>query len=237
MPMVEGEYVCLSVADTGLGIPREVIDQVFEPFFTTKPVGQGTGLGLSTVYGIVKQSDGYVWPYSEVGAGTTFKIYLPRDGSPRGSATGPPERIVHAASGGESILLVEDDARVRAFAANVLGRAGYNVIEAAGPADALERARELPFDLLLTDVVMPGMSGLTLAHEIAGIASGVRIAFTSGYSEATIGGHGIPEGTPYLPKPFSVAALLGTVRRALDGGGTGNSIGRRPTDGNLARRN
>ncbi|HEX7089334.1 MAG TPA: PAS domain S-box protein [Longimicrobiales bacterium] len=213
-----GRYVRLSVSDTGTGIPEEIKPHIFEPFFTTKPKGKGTGLGLSTVYGIVKQSGGFIWVYSEPGQGTTFKIYLPRvDAAPE---PGVVAQEVAALSGDETILLVEDEAAVRTLARQILERKGYRVITAQHGGEALRVARECadPVDLLLTDLVMPHMDGRELAQQLTAIWPGLRVLFMSGYTGDTIVRRGLFDpDVAFLEKPFTPAALARKVRELLDG--------------------
>jgi PAS domain S-box-containing protein len=208
-----GRYVLLAVSDTGHGMDRATLAHVFEPFFTTKGVGQGTGLGLATVYGIVKQSDGYVWAYSEPGQGTTIKIYLPVTEELADAA--PDERVLHPVAKGELILIVEDDGPVRAIAARTLADVGYRVLEAESGAMAIELLRrtvDRPA-LVLTDVVMPGMSGSELAAAVGRLAPGTPVLFTSGYTDGEILRRGLLEpGADFLPKPFSPEALVRAVR-------------------------
>jgi two-component system, cell cycle sensor histidine kinase and response regulator CckA len=208
-----GRYVLLAVSDTGHGMDRATLAHVFEPFFTTKGVGQGTGLGLATVYGIVKQSDGYVWAYSEPGQGTTIKVYLPLTEELADAA--PDERVLHPVAKGELILIVEDDGPVRAIAARTLADVGYRVLEAESGAMAIELLRrtvDRPA-LVLTDVVMPGMSGSELAAAVRRLAPGTPVLFTSGYTDGEILRRGLLEpGADFLPKPFSPEALVRAVR-------------------------
>lgn len=213
-----GPHVLLSVTDNGMGMDPDVMEHIFEPFFTTKGAGKGTGLGLATVHGIVKQSGGHIWVYSEPGRGTTFKIYLPRvqaeiEGpvsvSPRGAE----------ATGTETIFLVEDDDGVRRAAVRVLRRAGYQVIAADGGVEALAafEAHQGPLDLLITDVVMPGMTGPEVAQRLRETSPGLRVLFVSGYSDEVIARQGlVGPGENYLEKPFVVDALLSRVREVLD---------------------
>jgi PAS domain S-box-containing protein len=213
-----GRYVMLSVTDTGVGMTQEVKERVFEPFFTIKEKGKGTGLGLSTVYGIVKQSGGNIWVYSEVGKGTTFKIYLPRVDE------APDERKEKAVAeelprGNETILLVEDEEDVRKLAVRVLERQGYKVLEAAQGSDALLicEQHEGPTHLMVTDMVMPGMSGRELAENLSSLHPEIKVLYMSGYTDNTIAHHGILEpGLNYIQKPFSVEGLIRKVREALD---------------------
>jgi len=211
-----GSYVMLAVSDTGVGMDAEIQARVFEPFFTTKEPGKGTGLGLSTVYGIVKQSDGYISLSSEPGRGTTFRIYLPRVEAPaatEGQVVSTPPR------GSETILLVEDEDEVRALAREVLEQSGYTVLAASGPAEALgivERHAD-PIHLILTDVVMPHMSGPQLVKDIAPLRPGIKVLYMSGYTADAIAQHGILDpGTSLLQKPFVAHALARKVREVLD---------------------
>jgi PAS domain S-box-containing protein len=212
-----GRYVQLAVSDTGHGMDKATLGQAFEPFFTTKGVGQGTGLGLATVYGIVKQSDGYVWAYSEPGQGTTIKLYLPvTEAAPEAGAA--KEAAPAVAAKGELVLVVEDEAQVRTIAARALTEAGYRVLEAESGARALEIVRhngDRPA-LVLVDVVMPGMSGSELALELAQVAPGVPVLFTSGYTDGEILRRGLLEpGAAFLAKPFSPEGLVGAVRARI----------------------
>jgi CheY-like chemotaxis protein len=216
-----GLYVLLAVTDTGTGMDAETKSRVFEPFFTTKAKGKGTGLGLATVYGIVKQSGGYIWVYSEVGRGTTFKVYLPcLDGSTESAESAAPRRPAPAnLRGTETVLLVEDDPSLRALTRAILQSYGYTVLEAAGAAEALELARrhEGPIHVLLTDVVLPEMYGADLAARIATLRSETKVLCTSGYTDDTIVRQGLQfEGGRFLQKPFSPAALAAKLREMLD---------------------
>jgi len=214
-----GEYVMLSVSDTGVGMDKATRSRAFEPFFTTKEQGKGTGLGLSMVFGIVKQSNGHIWLYSEPGAGTTFRIYLPRvDGAPApvSARTGGGA----ARGGSEKILLVEDEDQIRRVSSAVLTRAGYRVVEARRPSEALEMfARDAEtIDLLLTDVVMPEMSGRQLAERITAASAGVRVLFMSGYTTDAILHHGVlAPGVSFIQKPLTPDSLIRKVREVLDG--------------------
>ncbi len=222
-PMEPGPFVMLSVSDTGCGMDPEVRRRVFEPFFTTKERGKGTGLGLATVYGIIKQSGGYVWVYSEPGNGTTFKIYLPHSQK----VDEPSEAIQDAAlqpGGTETILVVEDEDAVRRLAARVLASAGYDVHTAKCGDEALELAQTTlnKIDLLLTDVVMPGMNGRELAERLARLRPSLAVLFMSGYTDEAISHHGvIAPGISMVSKPFSAAGLLSRVRQSLDAPGGG----------------
>jgi two-component system cell cycle sensor histidine kinase/response regulator CckA len=216
-PVVPGRYVMLAVSDTGMGMTPETRARIFEPFFTTKEKGKGTGLGLSTVYGIIKQSGGYVWVYSEPGRGTTFKIYLPRvDAAPDAML---PAREPATVTGTETILLAEDDEVLRPLARGLLEKLGYQVLDAADAAAALEAARRYrePIHLLLTDVVMPGVSGRELARELEKSRPDTRVLYVSGYTDDAIVHHGMLEpGLNFLQKPFTPASLARKVREVLD---------------------
>ncbi len=215
-----GSYVMIAVSDTGAGIPEAIRDQVFEPFFTTKEVGRGTGLGLSMVYGFIKQSNGHIKLYSEVGHGTTFKLYLPR----AAAAEAMDELPEHALAGGfETILVVEDDPLVRGSVTLQLQSLGYRTLTAASAAEALAVVDAgAPFELLFTDVIMPGgMNGRQLAEEIAKRGSPLKVLFTSGYTENAIIHHGrLDPGVHLLAKPYRKSELAAMVRRAIGGAET-----------------
>ncbi len=204
-----GSYICFAVTDTGCGMNEQTQTRIFEPFFTTKEKGKGTGLGLSTVYGIVKQSGGNIWVYSEPGQGTTFKIYLPRDLSASTTVTGSRlAAVLTPPTGTETILLVEDEEAVRDIAKRILCKAGYTVLAAASPDDALLTCRSHPgkLHLLLTDVVMPQVSGKTLADRLAEARPGIKVLYMSGYADDAILHHGtLAPGTHFIGKPFSAA--------------------------------
>jgi two-component system cell cycle sensor histidine kinase/response regulator CckA len=216
--MEPGAYVMLAVSDTGVGMDAHTRANVFEPFFTTKGKGKGTGLGLSTVYGIVKQSGGYIWVYSEPGKGTTFKIYLPQvknEEEEKTTVEVPPETL----RGNETILLVEDDSDVREVAKVILSQYGYQVIKASNGKEALElvKNKNHEIQLMITDVVMPGMSGRELAAKIAALRKDLKVLYVSGYTDDAIVKHGmLKSDIVYLPKPFSIEDLLTKVRQILD---------------------
>ena len=218
-PVCTGPYVRLTVTDTGIGMDPGTQSHIFEPFFTTKAVGEGTGLGLSTVYGIVKQSRGYVWVESEVGEGTTFKIFLPRRSRPA-AASGPAE-AGQEPRGSETVLLAEDDDAARGLWREMLESLGYVVIEARNGAHALEQAEAHSgrIDLLLSDVVMPRIGGRELAQRLSDHRPGLRVIFMSGYTADTMLRQGIAEtgGSKFLQKPFSAQLLAKKIRETLDG--------------------
>jgi len=211
-----GAYVMVSVRDTGCGMTPAVQERIFEPFFTTKERDRGTGLGLSTVYGIIKQSGGYVWCYSEPGKGTTFEVYLPRVESSDDPA--PIAAPAPASRGSETILLVEDEAPVRLVASRILRQSGYTVIEApdGATAVALCAAHNGPLDLVVTDMVMPGMTAHELAAQVRAMRPGTRALFMSGYTEdAALREHVLEPGAAFLDKPFTVQTLIRAVQGAL----------------------
>jgi two-component system cell cycle sensor histidine kinase/response regulator CckA len=221
VPVRAGPYVRLSASDTGVGMTPEVQAHIFEPFYTTKPPGKGTGLGLATVYGIVKQSDGYIWVYSEPGHGTTFKIYLPREANGV-SVLAPPARPLAAPGGTETIMVVEDDAQIRGLVRGVLDASGYTVLEARRGEEALREGEHHggPIHLLLTDVVMPGISGRELAERLAARHAGLKVLFMSGYTDQVVVERGMIEArAPFLQKPFSPEALRRKLREVLDPAG------------------
>jgi two-component system cell cycle sensor histidine kinase/response regulator CckA len=217
-PTLPGPHVLLAVTDTGLGMDKESQAHIFEPFFTTKEKDKGTGLGLAVVYGVVKQSNGYIWVYSEPGKGATFKIYLPRveEAVEKASqSTGPPKSL----QGSETILLVEDEERLRCLVRTLLAESSYTVLEAGEGAQALEIAHQHQgtIHLLLTDVVMPRMSGKVLAEKMALLHPDTKVLFMSGYTEHAVTAHGVLEaGTFLLQKPFTRDALKRKVREVLD---------------------
>jgi signal transduction histidine kinase len=212
-----GRYVMFAVSDTGVGMDKETQSRIFDPFFTTKARGKGTGLGLATVFGIVQQSRGSIWVYSEPGAGATFKVYLPR--AERASRF-PPAPATRAPRGGtETILLVEDEEPVRLVAREILRRAGYRVLEARSAGEALEisRSHATAIDVLLTDVIMPAMNGRELAARIAAERPLIRALFMSGYTDDLIAHHGVLDpGVSFLQKPLRPDTLLQKVRDVLE---------------------
>ena len=218
-PIVKpGRYVLLAVSDTGSGMDTETQAHIFEPFFTTKKPGKGTGLGLATVYGVVKQSGGFIWVYSEVGKGTSFKIYLPRVDQPEDKGS-VPLPLAEVPRGTETILLAEDEQDVREVAREFLESGGYTVIEAHNGAEALRLAAEhkATIDLLVTDMVMPGMTGKELAGRLRHQHSGIGVIYMSGYSEQTAAETTQADANMLLlTKPFSRGSILRTVREALN---------------------
>jgi two-component system, cell cycle sensor histidine kinase and response regulator CckA len=215
-----GPYVMVAINDTGHGMEDATLARIFEPFFTTKGEGKGTGLGLATVYGIVKQSGGSIAVYSEVGAGTTFKVYLPR--VDEALSVAEPQRAIEQPLGGsETVLIAEDEEGVRKIVSRVLGYHGYTMLEATNGGDAIRvcEAHEKPIDLLITDVVMPGMSGHQLAETLKAIRPELRVLYMSGYTENAIVHHGIVDkAAAFIHKPFTPEALARRVRQVLDGG-------------------
>lgn len=212
------EWVRLTVRDTGAGIPDEIREHLFEPFFTTKAAGKGTGLGLATVYGIVQQAGGRVELQSQLGRGTTFELSFPRSSGPVRPASELPAAALDR--GDEQVLVAEDDAPVRAIIVRALRRAGYRVLAAQNGADALAMVTEMRAkpDLLITDVVMPGMDGRTLVEAARRQQPALRVLYLSGYTHDIITAKGVSElGIELLAKPFTERELLGRVRVILDG--------------------
>jgi CheY-like chemotaxis protein len=214
-----GGYVLLAVSDTGSGMTPQTLGHIFEPFFTTKEPGKGTGLGLATVHGIVKQSGGHIWVYSEPGHGTTFKIHLPRADAPETEPPPPAAAPGELPRGTETILLVEDEASVREILRECLEASGYTVLEASRGEEALSICAnpEAPVHLVMTDVVMPGMSGRELAERLRLSRPEIRILYMSGYTDDAVVIHGVlSEDMAFLQKPFSVENLARKVREVLD---------------------
>jgi PAS domain S-box-containing protein len=212
-----GPYVMLVVEDTGCGMDRETQARIFEPFFTTKELGNGTGLGLATVYGIVKQSGGYIWVYSELGKGTVFKVYLPRV-EKFDQSVEQKESDVLFLQGSETILLAEDSASLREMTREYLESVGYTVLEAVSGKEALQRAKDFdgPIHLLLTDVVMPEMSGPELAAQVGSLRPGTRVIFTSGYTDDAIARQGVLDpAAAFIQKPYRPRALARKIREVL----------------------
>jgi two-component system cell cycle sensor histidine kinase/response regulator CckA len=216
-----GSYVMMSVTDTGCGMSEETKLRVFEPFFTTKGPGRGTGLGLATVYGVVKQSGGYIYVYSEVGRGTTFKIYLPQIDA---EVEKPSTEIENKSQqrGTETVLFVEDEQSVRELVKDYLGANGYHVLEATDGVQALRVAASHPgpIDMLITDVVMPHLSGPELVAQLSKERGEMKVLFISGYTDDTVFRHGVLEGdVAFLQKPFNLKALAQKVREILAAAG------------------
>jgi PAS domain S-box-containing protein len=212
-----GDYTLLAVSDSGQGIAREHLPHIFEPFYTTKEAGKGTGLGLATVYGIVKQSSGFIWVYSEPNLGTTFKIYLPKVS--RATDAEPARLSEESPHGCETVLLVEDETAVRQSTREFLTRRGYTVMEAENGEEAIRTSREYcgPIDLMITDVVMPKLSGPALAGRLSAERPRMKVLFVSGYAENTVLRHGtIDVTTHFLAKPFCLKALSRKIREVLE---------------------
>jgi CheY-like chemotaxis protein len=216
-PVVPGRYVMLAVSDTGEGMDEELQSHIFEPFFTTKKAGEGTGLGLATVYGIVKQSGGYIWTYSEPGMGTSFKIYLPRVDeaveSPRAIA-----RRGRQIEGMETLLVVEDEEAVLALACRILRSGGYTVLEARNGVEGLRVCEQHrgAIDLVITDVVMPELGGPQLVEQLTSLRGNIKALYMSGYMDNTTVEQTLISDKPFLQKPFSPQTLPGKVREVLD---------------------
>jgi signal transduction histidine kinase len=213
-----GSYAMVSVTDTGMGMDEETKQKIFEPFFTTKEVGRGTGLGLAIIYGIIKQHRGYINVYSQVGRGTTFKIYLPvhsgREEQPERSAAPPP-----VLTGSETILLAEDDATLRAFFKDILTEYGYTVVIAENGDDAIRKftERKDEIEACVIDMIMPKKSGMEVFEAVAKIKPGIKFIFSSGYTADKVHREGLPAGTEFITKPASPQAFLKKIRDVLDG--------------------
>ncbi|MDF2797990.1 MAG: hybrid sensor histidine kinase/response regulator [Devosia sp.] len=227
--MVPADYVLIEVQDTGTGMSQEVLSKIFEPFFTTKELGKGTGLGLSTVYGIIKQTEGYIYPVSTVGVGTTFKIFLPRyvpseiETTAKATAAAAPVRDL---TGQERILLVEDEESVRAFSARALRATGYEVFEADGGEEALEVLEDIEYkiDLMISDVVMPEMDGPTLLKHVRKSMPRLKVIFVSGYAEESVRRDiEDDQSVEFLPKPYSLDQINSKVKEVLQKQDEGDS--------------
>jgi CheY-like chemotaxis protein len=216
--VADGDYVMLAVSDTGIGMDKQTQAQIFEPFFTTKEAGKGTGLGLSTVYGIVKQSGGHIWVYSELGEGTSFKIYLPRcAGAVQSTVVAAP--VVAKLAGTETILLAEDDDQVRLMVRGILRRHGYRVIESRSAETALVAGQRhaAEISLLLTDAIMPDLNGMELIERLGATAPHIKAICMSGYpSEAAFRSGVVESSVPFLQKPVMPETLLRKIRQVLD---------------------
>ena len=216
-----GPQVLLAVSDTGTGIDPAIVSRIFEPFFTTKGPGQGTGLGLAMVYGVVKQSGGSIWVNSEVGVGTTFRIYLPRA---QGISEVPAPRKSQTTlqRGSETVLVVEDDSGVRELVTAMLASKGYTVLAAERPDDveSICQKHSGNIQLLLTDMILPGVSGREIAKRVGALRPGIKVLYMSGYTDdALIRDHGLDESFAFLQKPFSQGSVAAKVREVLDSDG------------------
>jgi CheY-like chemotaxis protein len=215
--LIPGPYVMLSFSDTGCGMDSQTLSKIFEPFYTTKPQGKGTGLGLAMVYGFVQQSGGQVWVYSEPGKGTTFKIYLPRVQGKTDTAT---KTETHAPStrGSETILLVEDEEALRELTAELLESAGYKVLKAENGRLAHEIAAQtqISIDVLLTDVILPMVSGVELAAQLRAIRPNLKVLYMSGYAGSQTSRHGVGENEAFVEKPFTKDSLLRRLRDVIN---------------------
>jgi CheY-like chemotaxis protein len=217
MGCVPGEYILLAITDDGHGIDEETLAHIFEPFFTTKGIGEGTGLGLATVYGIIKQNEGHIDVQSQPGVGTTFRIYIPRYGSERVEEAA--EEAVEKLTGDETVLIVEDDEAILNIGMKILGKLGYNVLTANDPVDAVHLVENFAgvIHLLVTDVVMPRMNGRQLKDRLSAIRPGMKCLFMSGYPSDVIAHRGIlEESIEFIQKPLSISTLARKVRKLLD---------------------
>jgi two-component system cell cycle sensor histidine kinase/response regulator CckA len=213
-----GPHIMLTVSDTGVGMSRETQTHIFEPFFTTKEMGKGTGLGLATVYGIVKQSGGGIWVYSEPDHGTVFKVYFPSV-SESPAAGGPAKTANDATSGSETILVVEDEEGVRSLVRLALESSGYKVLETGDAESALATCANYDglIDLLLTDVIMPQLSGPSVAEKVSSLRPAIKVLYMSGYTDDAVLLHGVDcQEMPFIQKPFSSVALRKKIRQILD---------------------
>jgi CheY-like chemotaxis protein len=218
LSILPGPYVMTAVSDSGIGMDKATLQRVFEPFFTTKPVGQGTGLGLSMVYGFVRQSGGHGSAYSEPGQGTTFKIYLPRVHEELTVGAEAKEESAVLPTGTGTILVIEDDEAIREIVAQTLRECGYTVLKASGAKDGLPLGEHYDgrIDLLMCDVVMPGMSGPEIASKVLAARPGLPVLYISGYTGKALANRGVlPSDVNLLIKPFSSHALVAAVRRLL----------------------
>ena len=211
-----GRYACLKVSDTGTGMPKDVADRAFEPFFTTKAKGEGSGLGLATIYGIITQAHGYVQIYSEPGIGTTITILLPATSQPAQYAPAPQAEGTQRGTG-ETVLVVEDEDALREVTRRILDRSGYHVLTAASGPEAIDIARQPGgIDVLLTDVVMPQMPGKETADRIRALCPAAAVLYMSGYTEGVLDTRGVLEaGVNLIEKPFTAATLLTSLREAI----------------------
>lgn len=218
--MKPGQYVCICVTDTGVGMTDDTIQKAFDPFFTTKPIGQGTGLGLSMIYGFARQSEGYAKIYSEVGKGTTFKLYLPRHSGEGEKEEGKPVELgkEHRAERGEVVLVVEDETAVRALVIDVLEELGYRALEAVdGPSGLKILQSKRRIDLLVTDIGLPGLNGRQLADAAREQRPDLKVLFMTGYAEnATIANGFLNPGMSMITKPFAIDALATRIRNIIE---------------------